>query len=71
MTLYNLMYINNYYYNDNYKYNVNGVTIAEELYKRGFNNLFLLSGEDVTAKPDYLKVILKSNRELLKTLDKL
>lgn len=61
----------NYYHNDNYKFDVNGISIAEKLHKNGYTNLFLLSGEIIENKPDYLKVILKTDTSALRNLDKL
>lgn len=61
----------NYYSCDNYKFDVNGVTVAARLHAEGYTNLFLISGEDVPGKPDYLTVILKTDSEKLQTLDKL
>lgn len=61
----------NYYSCDNYKFDVNGVTVAARLHDQGYTNLFLISGEDVPGKPDYLTVILKTDSEKLQTLDKL
>lgn len=61
----------NYYHNDNYKFDVNGISIADKLYKLGFSNLFLISGEIIENQPDYLKVILKTDTSTLRNLDKL
>ena len=61
----------NYYHNDNYKYDVNGVTIAAKLHAKGYTNLFLLSAEPVINKPDYLKLVLKTDVQALQKLDQL
>lgn len=62
--------LDNYYYApDGSTYNIDGITLAEKLHAKGFTNLFLLSGESFNV-PDYLHLILKSDKEKIKSLDK-
>ena len=61
----------NYYSNDNYKFDVNGITVAQKLNQSGYTNLFLISGEAVENAPEYLKVILKTDTQALRNLNKL
>lgn len=63
--------LDNYYYDENGRsYDIDGIGIAEKLHAKGFTRLFLLSGEQFDV-PDYLKLILKSDKEKIKSLDKL
>lgn len=58
---------NYYYYESGLPYNIDGISIAKKLHETGYTNLFLLSGElfDV---PDYLRLILKTDKEEIKKL---
>lgn len=63
--------LDNYYYaDDGSTYKIDGISLAETLHKKGYTKLFLLSGEDFST-PDYLKLILKSDRESIRHLDRL
>ena len=63
--------LDNYFYaSDGSTYKIDGVSIAKKLHEFGYTNLFLLSGEEFVV-PDYLTLILKSDREKIKHLDKL
>lgn len=63
--------LDNYYYDENSKsYDIDGIGIAEKLHAKGFTRLFLLSGESFSV-PDYLTLILKSDKEKIRNLDKL
>lgn len=63
--------LDNYYYaEDGNPYNIDGIAIAEKLYDKGYTNLFLLSGESFSV-PNYLTLVLKIDKEKIKTLDKL
>lgn len=63
--------IDNYYYaEDSSTYEIDGIEIAKQLHDKGYTRLFLLSGEKF-AVPDYLTLILKSDKEKIKNLDKL
>lgn len=53
------MILDNYYYaSDGSTYAVDGITLANNLHEKRFNNLFLLSGENFNV-PTYLHLILK------------
>ncbi|MFN8769595.1 MAG: ATP-binding protein [Neisseriaceae bacterium] len=61
--------LDNYYYMpDGGSYNIDGITIAEQLYNKGFTNLVLLTGEKFKV-PDYLKLVLKIDHDILSKLD--
>lgn len=62
--------LDNNYYNDDGSFITDGISIAKRLHKRGFNKLYLLSGERVKT-PDYLIPVFKNNEETLAKLDKL
>lgn len=63
--------LDNYYYMDNNEvYDIDGLTLAKTLHKMGYKRLFLLSGEAFSV-PGYLTLILKSDHEKIKILDKL
>ena len=63
--------LDNYYYmEDGGTYEIDGITIAKQLYDKGYANLFLLSGQTFVV-PDYLTLILKTDREKVRNLDKL
>ena len=49
---------------------VNGISLAQELHKLGYTDLFLLSGDmiEVDKLPDYLTAILKTDIESIKSL---
>jgi hypothetical protein len=59
------------YYTEIGIYDIDGAVVAKELHEKGYNRLFLLSGEGLHRTPDYLTVILKSDTEALEHLDKL
>jgi hypothetical protein len=61
---------NCYYAEDGNPYSIDGITIAKQLHEMGYTNLFLLSGEEF-AVPDYLQLILKSDKEKIRNLDSL
>lgn len=64
-------FLDNYYYaDDGSPYKIDGLGLAETLHQKGYTRLFLLSGEKFNT-PDYLKLILKSDQESIKHLDKL
>lgn len=63
--------LDNYYYApDGSTYKIDGVTLAEKLHDKGFTNLILLSGEDFNV-PDYLQLVLKSDKEKIKILNEI
>lgn len=63
--------LDNYYYaEDGSCYDIDGIIIAKQLHDKGFRSLFLLSGEKFDT-PDYLQLILKSDKESIRNLDKL
>ncbi|MFN8769340.1 MAG: ATP-binding protein [Neisseriaceae bacterium] len=63
--------LDNYFYMpDGGVYNIDGITLAAQLYEKGFNNLVLLTGEKFKV-PDYLKLVLKIDQDGLSTLDKI
>lgn len=63
--------LDNYFYaSDGSTYKIDGISIAKKLHELCYINLFLLSGEEFVV-PDYLTLILKSDREKIKHLDKL
>lgn len=63
--------LDNYYYApDGSTYKIDGITLAQQLHDKGFTNLTLLSGENFDV-PDYLHLVLKSDKEKIKQLDKL
>lgn len=60
--------LDNYYYaSDGSTYKIDGITLADNLHAKGFTKLFLLSGESFNV-PDYLHLILKSDKEAIKNL---
>lgn len=61
------------YYNESDIYDIDGLTIAKQLHQMGYYNLFMLSGEKISKKlvPEYLTVLLKSNIDSIKNLDRL
>ncbi len=63
--------LDNHYFTENSAYPMDGVMLAEKLHEKGFTNLYLLSGEELPIKLDYLTVILKNDDEKVKSLDKL
>lgn len=63
--------LDNYYYApDGSTYKIDGITLAQQLHEKGFTNLILLSGEEFSV-PDYLRLILKSDKETIKNLHNL
>ncbi len=63
--------LDNYYYaEDRSAYSIDGISIAKHLFEKGYNKLFLLSGEKFDT-PDYLKLILKTDLKSIVQLDKL
>lgn len=61
--------LDNYYYmEDGGPYNIDGVMLAEKLHAKGFTRLILLSGEEFNV-PDFLSLVLKSDKQLLAKLD--
>ena len=59
---------NCYYADDGSSYEIDGIEIAKRLHEKGFTRLFLLFGE-AFAVPDYLTLILKTDREKIRKLD--
>lgn len=59
-----------YYMEGGETYNIDGVTIADKLYKKGFTQLILLSGEEIEV-PEYLTLVLKMDQSMLSKLDKI
>mgnify|MGYP001559658509 CR=1 FL=1 len=67
----NSLFLDNYYYApDGSTYDIDGIAMAKQLHDSGYTRLFLLSGEEF-ATPEYLKLILKSDQESIRNLDKL
>lgn len=65
------MILDNYFYApDGSTYAIDGITLAEKLHAKGFTKLFLLSGQNFNV-PDYLQLVLKSNKEKIRNLDKI
>jgi len=63
--------LDNYYYaEDGGTYPIDGIEIAKQLHDQGYTNLFLLSGQNFSV-PDYLTLILKTDKEKIRNLDKL
>lgn len=63
--------LDNYYYmEDGGPYNIDGVTLAEKLHAKGFTKLILLSGEEFNT-PDFLRLVLKTDKVTLAKLDRI
>lgn len=63
--------LDNYYYmEDGGTYKIDGVTLAQQLHAKGYTKLLMLSGEDFMV-PEYLTLILKTDRNGLSKLDQI
>jgi FixJ family two-component response regulator len=55
---------------NDFKSKINGIELAQHLYEKGYNNLYLFSGKDFAPSeiPEYLQVILKTDTDKLLSL---
>lgn len=64
-----IIVLDNYFYApDGSTYKIDGLTIARQLHDKGYQKLILLSGESFDV-PDYLRLVLKSDRTMIRSLD--
>ena len=55
---------------DKIPYAIDGFRLAKQLHELGYTNLILYGGEDPGNVPEYLKVVLKSDRDMIDKLDR-
>ena len=55
---------------DKIPYAVDGFRLAKQLHELGYTNLILYGGEDPGNVPEYLKVVLKTDRDMIDKLDR-